>query len=146
VDETPVFVRDGAIIPEQPVSAWSDASPLDTLIVNVYGSGAGRFDLYEDDGISLAYREGQSATTAMSYATGSDGWHRLTIEATQGAFAGQARSRAYELRIHGAGRPAAVTIDGREVRGWRWDPGQAIAVVQLPRTPIRQRLSVAWRS
>ncbi len=146
VDETPVFVRDGAIIPEQPVSAWSDASPLDTLIVNVYGSGAGRFDLYEDDGISLAYREGQLATTAMSYATGSDGWHRLTIEATQGAFAGQVQSRAYELRIHGAGRPAAVTIDGREVRGWRWDPGQAIAVVQLPRTPIRQRVSVAWRS
>src|SRR5690606_18784268 len=32
-DETPVFVRDGAIIPEQPADfAWSDEKPLDHLI------------------------------------------------------------------------------------------------------------------
>ncbi|HUA79599.1 MAG TPA: TIM-barrel domain-containing protein, partial [Dyella sp.] len=31
VDETPVFVREGSIIPEQDVSDYSDAKPLDTL-------------------------------------------------------------------------------------------------------------------
>ncbi|MGB6603710.1 MAG: TIM-barrel domain-containing protein [Steroidobacteraceae bacterium] len=145
VDETPVFVREGALIPEQPVSAWSDAQPLDTLIVNVYGSGAGRFDLYEDDGISLAYREGKFARTALTYATGSDGWHRLSIEPARGTFAGQVTARAYELRIHGSGRPSAVSVDGREVRDWRWDAGQATAVVPVVRTSIAERVSVAWR-
>jgi alpha-glucosidase (family GH31 glycosyl hydrolase) len=145
LDETPVFVREGALIPEQPVSAWSDARPLDTLIVNVYGSGAGRFDLYEDDGISLAYREGKFARTALTYATGSDGWHRFTIEPTQGAFAGQLPARAYELRIHATGRPSSISVNGRQVGGWRWDPGQATAVVELPRTPITERVSVVWR-
>jgi alpha-glucosidase (family GH31 glycosyl hydrolase) len=145
VDETPVFVREGALIPEQPVSAWSDARPLDSLIVNVFGSGSGRFDLYEDDGISLAYREGRFATTAMTYATGNDGWHRLTIGPTQGAFTGQVPARSYELHVHAAGRPWAVVVDGREMRGWSWDPEQATAFVQLPRTSIRERLSVAWR-
>ena len=145
VDETPVFVREGALIPEQPVSAWSDARPLDTLIVHVFGSGSGRFDLYEDDGISLAYREGQSARTAMIYATGSDGWHQLTIGPTEGAFAGQVPARSYELRIHAAGQPSAVTVNGRAAQDWRWDRARATAVVQVPRTSIRERLSVAWR-
>jgi alpha-glucosidase (family GH31 glycosyl hydrolase) len=145
VDDTPVFVREGAVIPEQPASVSSDARPLDELIVNVYGSGAGRFDLYEDDGVSLAYRDGKFARTALIYLTASDGWHHLTIEPTQGTFAGQPSARAYELRIHATGRPSAVSVNGREVRGWRWDPVQATAVVQLPRTPIVQRLQVAWR-
>jgi alpha-glucosidase (family GH31 glycosyl hydrolase) len=145
VDETPVFVREGAVIPEQPVSAWSDERPLDTLIVNVYGSGAGSFELYEDDGISLAYRDGKFARTALSYATGSDGSHHLTIGPTQGTFAGQVGARAYELRLHATGRPSAVSINGREVRGWRWEPEQATAVVQVPSTPVGERVSVAWR-
>jgi alpha-glucosidase (family GH31 glycosyl hydrolase) len=145
VDETPVFVREGALIPEQPASAWSDAQPLDTLIVNVYGSGSGRFDLYEDDGISLAYREGKFARTALTYATGSDGRHRLTIEPTRGTFAGQVTARAYELRIHATGRPSAVSVNGREMRGWRWNAEQATAVVPVARTPIAERVSVEWR-
>jgi alpha-glucosidase (family GH31 glycosyl hydrolase) len=144
VDDTPVFVREGAVIPEQPASVSSDARPLDELIVNVYGSGAGRFELYEDDGISLAYRDGKFARTPFTYLTGSDGWHHLTVEPTQGTFAGQVSARGYELRIHGAGRPSALSVNGREVRGWRWDPARATAVVQLPRTPIAQRLEVAW--
>jgi len=53
VDETPVFVREGALVPEQGVSDYSNAKPLDTLILNVYGSGQGSFDLYEDDGFRL---------------------------------------------------------------------------------------------
>ena len=57
----PVFVRDGAHIAEQTVSDFSNAKPLDTVILNVYGSGAGRFELYEDDGNSLAYLTGRYA-------------------------------------------------------------------------------------
>jgi len=54
--------------PEQSVSEYSDAKPLDTLILNVYGSGQGSFDLYEDDGVSLAYAAGQQAHTLITYA------------------------------------------------------------------------------
>jgi len=59
VDEIPVFVRAGAIIPEQLPSEYSDAKPLDTVILNVYGTGSGHFDLYEDDGISFDYDKGK---------------------------------------------------------------------------------------
>jgi len=145
VDETPVFVREGAIIPEQSVSEYSNAKPLDTVILNVYGSGEGRFDLYDDDGVSLAYSEGQYAQTAMTYAVSSDGFHHLVIEPTKGTFQGQAQARTYELRIHAADKPSSISVNGGDVGRWTWDAEQATAVVVLPRQLIRDRISVAWR-
>jgi len=145
VDETPVFVREGAVIPEQSVSEYSNAKPLDTVILNVYGSGKGSFDLYEDDGVSLAYSEGQYAQTAMTYAASSDGFHHLVIEPTKGTFQGQAQARTYELRIHAADKPSSISVNGSDVGRWTWDAEQATAVVVLPRQLIRDRISVAWR-
>jgi alpha-glucosidase (family GH31 glycosyl hydrolase) len=145
VDETPVFVREGAVIPEQSVSDYSNAKPLDTVILNVYGSGKGSFDLYEDDGVSLAYTAGQYAQTAITYAASSDGFHHLVIEPTKGTFQGQVQARSYELRIHAADKPSSLSVNGREVGRWTWDAEQATAVAVLPRQPIRDRISVAWR-
>jgi alpha-glucosidase (family GH31 glycosyl hydrolase) len=144
-DETPVFVREGALIPEQDVSDYSDQKPLDTLILNVYGSGKGSFELYEDDGVSLAYAQGQYALTAMTHATSSNGVHHLVIEPTKGTFQGQVPARSYELRIHAADRPSSITVNDRDVGQVPWDAKQAIAVVALPKQAIRDRISVVWR-
>jgi alpha-glucosidase (family GH31 glycosyl hydrolase) len=145
VDEIPVFVREGAIIPEQLVSASSDARPLDTLILNVYGSAAGRFDLYEDDGLSLGYEKGEYALTALTYSTGREGLHHLVIEPTQGTFQGQVAQRSYELRIHTADQPASLSVDGRPLGEASWDAAHATAIVALPPHSIRDRIEVVWR-
>lgn len=145
VDEIPVFVREGALVPEQNPSDYSDERPLDTLIVNVYGSGEGRFDLYEDDGVSLEYAKGAVADTVMTHVMDRDGLQHLTIGPTRGAFHGQVAQRAYHLRIHATGKPSSLSVDGREAAGWSWDPGEATAVVELPKRSIREGISVAWR-
>jgi alpha-glucosidase (family GH31 glycosyl hydrolase) len=145
VDETPVFVRAGAIVPEQTASDYSDQKPLDTLILNVYGSGNGRFQLYEDDGISLAYNQDQYALTTMTHATSSDGVHHLVIEPTQGTFQGQVPARSYELHIHATARPSSMTVNDTDVSRINWDATQAVAVVALPKQTIRDKISVVWR-
>ena len=93
LDATPVFVRAGAIIPEQPVSEYSDAKPLDSLVLNVYGSGAGTFELYEDDGSSLDY-ERERSRTPMTHSVASDGVESLTLAPTQGSYRGQPQARS----------------------------------------------------
>ncbi len=136
VDATPVFVRAGAIIPEQ------GAAPGD-LTVNVYGDGDGRFDLYEDDGISLDYEHGRYALTPMTYRT-SGTRHRLVIGPTAGAYARQQQVRHYELRIHAGHRPAAIAVDGKRVTHWRWDARNSTTDVMLPAASIRRVLAVTW--
>ncbi|MGN6789071.1 MAG: TIM-barrel domain-containing protein, partial [Rhodanobacteraceae bacterium] len=145
VDQTPVFVRDGAIVPEQPADfAWSDAKPLDHLIVNVYGSGSGEFNLYEDDGVSLEYQKHRYALTPVRYTREDDGVHRIVIGPSTGSFAGQAQRRSYELRIHGIGRPAAVSVDGANVAHWDWDGATATATLEVPAHSIRDRITIGW--
>jgi alpha-glucosidase (family GH31 glycosyl hydrolase) len=146
VDEIPVFVRAGAIIPEQRASEYSDAKPLDPLILNVYGSGSGRFELYEDDGESLGSDDpARHALTPITHTVGSDGAHHLVIEPTAGAYRRQPSARSYELRVHGAGKPSSISVNGRDGGAWHWDPHEETASIVLASQSIRERLSVEWR-
>jgi alpha-glucosidase (family GH31 glycosyl hydrolase) len=144
IDEMPVFVREGAIIPEQPPSDYSDAKPLDHLVLLLYGSGNASFDLYEDDGVSLDY-EAHHAHTAMSHVLRNDGSNRLVIEPTEGAYPGQPAVRSYELHLFTDARPSSISIDGRDAGPWKWDAAHSLAVVMLPARPIRERVQVEWR-
>ncbi|MBS0381340.1 MAG: DUF5110 domain-containing protein [Proteobacteria bacterium] len=147
VDQTPVFVRDGAIIPEQPADfAWSNAQPLDHLVVNVYGSGQGAFDLYEDDGISLDYEKHRYALTPMRYVNKSEGVHRIMIGPTHGTFAGQVQSRSYTLLIHGIPKPTWISVDGKQIDGWSWDAGTATACTTIPAHGVRDAVVIDWRA
>jgi alpha-glucosidase (family GH31 glycosyl hydrolase) len=144
VDETPVFVREGAIIPEQRAGDYSDVRPLDVLVLSVYGSGDGMFELYEDDGSSLDY-EARHAHTTIAHAVGSDAVHRLTIEPTQGSYPGQAPARSYEVHIYADGKPSSVSVNGREAGPWTWDAERRVAVVMVSSQSIHERARIEWR-
>lgn len=143
-DEIPVFVREGGIIAQQPPSAYSDARPLDQLIVDVYGAGNSAFDLYEDDGLSLDYRAGRQAHTILRHAARGDGLQSLVVEPTRGSYQGQPASRSYDVRIHVPARPASITVDGRDAGHWVWDGARAVARVTVPPQSISERLRIEW--
>ncbi|MDE2050392.1 MAG: DUF5110 domain-containing protein, partial [Gammaproteobacteria bacterium] len=143
VDETPVFVRAGAIIPERAALRGRAGAGRDDLTVNIYGEGDGRFELYEDDGISLDYERGRYALTPMSYHTSAAG-HRLVVGPTSGSYAGQEEKRAYGVRIHTASRPASISVDGKRLAHWRWDANGSTAYLTLPVESIRHALTVTW--
>ncbi|HJU08986.1 MAG TPA: TIM-barrel domain-containing protein [Rhodanobacteraceae bacterium] len=144
-EEIPVFVGDGAIVPEQPAMDWSDEKPLDHLIIKVYGNGSGAFTLYEDDGESLDY-ENHHALTPISNTAHRDGSHRIVIGPARGMFAGQVPRRAYELQLHGIDKPASISVDGKQIDGWAWDAGTATASVTIPAHDIRQAVTIDWRA
>jgi len=142
VDETPAFVRDGSIIPEQPDMAYSNAKPLTTLIINIYGSGSGSLDLYEDDGVSLRYKAGRYALTPMTYSTKADGSHEMAIGPTKGSFSGQVLKRAYELVVHSVGRPHSVKVDGRVFDKWVFDAKRSTLIMKLPEQSVHDEITL----
>jgi alpha-glucosidase (family GH31 glycosyl hydrolase) len=146
VDQTPVFVRDGAIVPEQPADLASPKEkPLGRLVVNVYGAGNGKFDLYEDDGISVDYERHRYALTPMRYERGTDGVHRIVIGPTTGAFDGQVQQRSYDVRIHGIAKPARISVEGKPAKGWTWNGADDTASATVPARDIRDQIVVEWR-
>jgi alpha-glucosidase len=59
----PVFIKAGAMIPMGPVMQYTAEKPLDPLTLDIYPQGRSAFTLFEDDGESLAYQQGNYSTT-----------------------------------------------------------------------------------
>jgi len=115
LDQEPVFVKAGAIIPMGPVQHYVGEHPADPLTLDIYPAGSTSYTLYEDDGTSEGYLGGAYSTTEFSSdATG--GQLSVTIGAQATAkygYTGQLCSRSYILEIHGQeSAPATVTRDG----------------------------------
>ena len=66
-DDIPLFIRDGAIIPTQPVMDYVGQHPVTTLTVDVFpDTTPTHFDYYDDDGVSYAYEHGDYFSQMLS--------------------------------------------------------------------------------
>jgi alpha-glucosidase len=85
-DDVPLFIRDGAIIPTQPVMDYVDQHPVTTLTVDVFPAPtASHFDYYDDDGVSYAYEHGEYFSQTLS-TRGTQGNAEFSIAAPTGSY------------------------------------------------------------
>ena len=128
-DEIPVFVRDGAIIPMQPKMRSTHEWPVDPLLLTVFPGDSGACDVYEDEGNSLGYREGQSATTHVAMNRTSPAECRIHIAPAAGNYPGMRQSRAYEIHLVNFTGVESVVCNGEKIErsdrqsgeGWKYD-------------------------
>jgi alpha-glucosidase (family GH31 glycosyl hydrolase) len=74
LDKIPLFVKNGGIIPMVPSSNQAPtAGAMLPLTVRHYGTAAGSFELYDDDGTSFDYEKGQYSFTRLSVVKNADG-------------------------------------------------------------------------
>jgi alpha-D-xyloside xylohydrolase len=105
LDQMPLFVKAGAIVPLGPVTQYVDEKPDAPLALNVYTGADGRYSLYEDDGVSNAYRTGQYTRIPVAY---DDKRGEITIGPRAGGYAGMVRSRRFHVRFI---KPGDRTMD-----------------------------------
>ncbi len=102
LDELPVYVRAGAIIPMQPLTQSTEEIPQGPLTLRVFPGVAGEpctGDLYDDDGKSFDFRKGNYLRLHMSCKVGADGSVAVTIGAPQGQW--HAWWNAYRVEVVG---------------------------------------------
>lgn len=111
----PVFVRAGAVIPMYP----DDKKIKGVLSLDVYPGGEGACTVYEDDGETRAYENGEWTRQSVKVSApeaGQSGDVKVVIEGVVGkGYAGQVKERSYELLVRTGFRPYAVKVNGREV-------------------------------
>ncbi len=121
IDKLPLFVKEGSIIPMQPLMDYSDEYPLDTLYLEVYPSTQTRaiFNLYEDDGKTLAYQSGSFSQTEFSASVStSDSNYNLnfSISPSIGNYDGKPQHRIYLVDLHLISNlPSSVELNGNEM-------------------------------
>jgi len=154
LEQMPVFVKAGSIIPMQPVMNYTDEHPPDTLMLAVYPvtGVSGQFTLYEDDGSTLAYQSGVFSQTALEQSSTSGiGGSTLAIGIGQsvGVYSGQPSHRVCLSEVHAVfAKPPAVLCNGVAVpeadsyaalrsggHGFFYDAGQQRLFIHTPTVP-----------
>jgi alpha-glucosidase len=111
IDTLPVFVRAGAIVPEQPLVQSTDETPQGPLTLRVYPPvGLGKDcsgSVYLDDGVSFAYRKGEYFRERFTCRLSEKGIV-ITAAKPEGSFAPW--WKVLQVEVYGASKPAAETM------------------------------------
>ncbi|MGA3028705.1 MAG: TIM-barrel domain-containing protein [Bryobacteraceae bacterium] len=113
LETVPLYVRGGAILPLGPEMNWVGEKPCDPLTFQIYPDDRGQasFSLYEDDGISPAYRRGVFRRTAIQVSRTGEG-SAIAIGRPTGTWQPSARHLVFLLN----GRSSEIADDGKEHR------------------------------
>jgi alpha-glucosidase len=121
LDRLPVFVREGSIVPRQPLVQSTDETPNGPLELRVYPGDSCRGSLYQDDGTTLAYRHGELLRMDFSCQASADGL-TVKIGAHQGSY--QAWWKQIEVVVYGSHARDQVSVVGGRPLESRFDSGQ----------------------
>ncbi len=73
LEQIPLFVKDGAIIPMLPVVNGSDSQGMNTLEVRHYGTKENSYLMYNDDGLTFDFEQGEFSLTELKVGRKTDG-------------------------------------------------------------------------
>lgn len=110
IDQIPIFVKEGAIIPTQPPVNYVGEKTIDHLTLDVYPNASSTFTLYNDDGKSLKYQKGDFNTSAITLQV-SEGKIELNIEKPKGDFKDE--EKTYTAKFHLKVQPNYVKINNK---------------------------------
>ncbi|SDP85845.1 discoidin domain-containing protein, partial [Clostridium gasigenes] len=109
--KTPVFIKDGAIIPMAPENnAIKELDGSENRIFDVYPSGSTEFTMYEDDGKTTDYKEDKNTRTKItSEVTGEKAV--ITVNKSEGnGYDGMVNNRGTEVIVNTRQEASNVTV------------------------------------
>ncbi|MAN27068.1 MULTISPECIES: glycoside hydrolase family 31 protein [Mesonia] len=99
IEEMPIFIKGGAIIPTQEVVQYVGEKDIETITLDIYPDGKSSFTMYDDDGKSLDYQKGKYALTTIEVNDENDKVE-VTIQPAEGNY--KLGDRTYQIRLHGS--------------------------------------------
>lgn len=94
LDQIPLFVKAGSIVPMGKLLQYTGQKSADTLEVRIYKGADGRFTLYEDEGDSYDYEKGSYTLIPFTW---NDQRQTLTIGKRRGEYPGCLMERYFNL-------------------------------------------------
>ena len=150
MDETPVFVRPGAVIPGERGRRRLNHASIERLLITIFSGSEGAYTLYEDDGESVGYQRNQCATIRIVHQRKGRCW-KVGIGKPQGAYRGFNSKKRIELRIEGTVPAESVRVRGRAIPFsfrpvdkdfWRYDGNTATLIVSLASRELKDGLDI----
>ena len=148
LEDTPLFVKSGAIVPMMPVMQYIHEKPAYPLIVKIFPPTINKnisFELYEDDGQTNNYKKDICSRTLFT-CTIRQGICTIIISKRLLNGYNPAENRNIILEISMRSKPESVLLDGQKIKFkangenqmdnlplniWTWDKEQNMCIVKL---------------
>lgn len=113
VDKTfiPVFARGGSIVPVGAPRQYAAQTTADPLELRIYPGADAQFTLYEDDGVSQSYRNGECTRISFNW---DDERRTLTIARRQGSYDGMLKRINFNVTLPD-GTSKSVVYKGKKI-------------------------------
>jgi alpha-glucosidase len=155
IEQIPVYLRPGAIVPMQPPMLYTGEKPVDPLIVDIWPLVPGTtstYSVYEDSGAGVDYQRGVDARTPVKPTQTGDTLN-VKIGPVQGAYPGMPPARGFELRLPGDWPPERVTVNGIPLKyggingknGWRYEGNTLTTVIPVSSRSVTSMVTVEVR-
>jgi alpha-glucosidase (family GH31 glycosyl hydrolase) len=139
LDEMPVYVKAGAIIPMAPKMNKTDAQPVNPMILSIFPGSEGRVSIYEDEGNNQKFKAGGCAFTDVHFKTAGRDMN-IVIEPVKGQYDGMLKARGYEVRLVNSYPPVDVKANGKaypydkygKSGSWNYDGASLTTCLYLP--------------
>lgn len=130
LDEVPLYVRAGSIVPRQPLVQNTDETPKGPLELRVYPGPDCQGTLYQDDGHSLNYQKGEFLRVNYSCQVGA-GAIKIVSNIDKDGYKNW--WNAAEITVYGMEKaPKSVRVGDVTVQEWRFDSQQHAVVFSVP--------------
>ncbi|VBB43701.1 Alpha glucosidase/alpha-xylosidase (modular protein) [uncultured Paludibacter sp.] len=114
INQIPLFVPQGAIIPMRNYYSSIEKGNNDTLFIHIYPGNSGTFTLIEDDGTSNDYLKGIFAKTKI-HLIKRDKSDQLIIKPVAGEYNGMKMERRVKIIVHQSKKIKSITINKKNV-------------------------------
>lgn len=146
IDEIPIYVKEGAIIPEQP-KVKNLSEKVDKIIFNIFPGAKGSAKMYEDEGNNQNFKNNKYAYTKITQER-SGNKLIVTVLPVEGNYPGMIKNRNYELRLISSYPPVSVKLNGREINynkvlknnTWNYDGDKLTANILTVKEAVNNKL------
>ena len=152
LNRIPMLMKSGAILPLAPdftgpyptgmASGSLDQQDRTRMLLAVFPGKEGRFRLYEDDGSSENYRQGEYEWTEITTHMPELRRWEVVIGAVEGRCPALPEERAWEIRLEGSRRPDHILVDGVEISDWRYQPTTLTTYIDVPLRSKQEAITI----
>jgi alpha-glucosidase (family GH31 glycosyl hydrolase) len=149
LNEIPVYVKSGAIIPTVSNIKRVDEKQFDSLILNIYPGPKGSISFYSDRGNDNNFKIGQCAFTDINSIY--DGTKTvITIDPVRGGYENMPALRDYQLRLINTFPPKSVTINEEKISysansadsSYTYDGGEVTTVIYTGKQDVNKKITI----
>jgi alpha-glucosidase (family GH31 glycosyl hydrolase) len=147
INEIPLYVRSGAIIPMQPEMKRIGEKAIDPLIINIFPGSSGKTKVYDDASADNGFKNHEFTFTTISFVK-KDSILKAQIDPVEGSFPGMPESRCYEIRLPLTFLPVSVKVNGKMLDktpdgyGWSYDGNNLSTIIRTDRFNVRDKVDI----